>query len=85
MGEDLNLRIMDIVSQAGTALAYPTQTLSLEHGAQANEDAARAAEEKVREWRDKGELFLPGFPEEKILELRGTLSYPPEGSPKMDK
>ena len=82
VAEDLNLRILDLVEQAGTALAYPTQTLSLERGKPPNQDAARAAEEKVAEWRGRGELYLPAFPDGKISELRGTLPYPPEGSTK---
>jgi MscS family membrane protein len=82
IAEDLNLRIMDIVAQAGTALAYPTQTVSLERGTRPNEDAVRAAEKKVSEWRGKDELYLPRFPDGKISELRGTLPYPPEGSVK---
>jgi MscS family membrane protein len=82
VAEDLNLRIMDIIVQAGTGLAYPTQTVSLERGKRQNEDAARAAEEKVREWRGQNKLYLPRFPDEKISELRGTLPYPPEGSVK---
>jgi MscS family membrane protein len=80
VAEDLNLRIMDIIEQSGTALAYRTQTMSLERGKRPNEEAARAAEEKVSEWRNRDELYLPSFPEEKISELRGTLPYPPEGS-----
>jgi MscS family membrane protein len=82
VAEDLNLRIMDIIVQAGTALAYPTQTVSLQRGERPNEDAAKAAQDKVEAWRQQGELYLPGFPDEKISELRGTLPYPPEGSVK---
>ena len=82
VAEDLNLRIMDIIVQAGTALAYPTQTVSLERGKRPNGDAAKAAEERVSEWRGQGELYLPRFPDEKISELRNTLPYPSEGSVK---
>jgi MscS family membrane protein len=80
VAEDLNLRIMDIIVEAGAALAYPSQTVSLERGKRPNEDAARTVKEKVSEWRDRNELYLPNFPDEKISELRGTLPYPPEGS-----
>jgi MscS family membrane protein len=82
VAEDLNLRILDIIVEAGTALAYPAQMVSLERGKRPDEDAAKAAEEKVRQWRDQGELYLPRFPDEKISELRGTLPYPPDGSEK---
>jgi MscS family membrane protein len=82
VAEDLNLRIMDIIVQAGTALAYSAQMVLLERGKRPNEDAAKAAEKKVSEWRDQGELYLPRFPDEKISELHDTLPYPPEGSVK---
>jgi len=47
-----------------------------------NADAARAAEQKVDEWRGQNALYLSNFPDEKISELRGSLPYPPEGSAK---
>ncbi len=43
-------------------------------------DKARAAEERVRGWREKGEFPLPSFPPERIAELEGSLDYPPKGS-----
>ncbi|HSF14015.1 MAG TPA: hypothetical protein VLK65_00520 [Vicinamibacteria bacterium] len=80
VAEDLNLRILDIIVQAGTALAYPTRTVSLERGNQPTPEAAKRAEAKVNEWRDRNQLYLPRFPDEKISQLRGTVPYPPEGS-----
>ena len=80
IAEDLNLRVMDIIEQAGADLAYPTRTLSVERAKRPDDAAARAAEEQVDAWRKRGELFLPRFPQEKIRELRGTLQYPPAGS-----
>jgi len=35
----------------------------------------------VKEWKTKGALYLPNFPKEKIAEVKGSLPYPPEGSP----
>jgi len=35
----------------------------------------------VKEWRENDELYLPDFPKEKIEELKGSLDYPPTGSP----
>lgn len=85
IAEDLNLRILDIIAEAGTALAYPTQTVSLEQGERPSQNVAKAAEEKVSKWRADDELYLPSFPEERVSELRGTLPYPPEGSVKPTK
>jgi MscS family membrane protein len=80
VAEDLNLRILDIVSEAGAELAVPVRNVWFENSEAADIEAAKAAEKKVGEWRDRKELCLPKFPEEKINELRGTLPFPPEGS-----
>jgi hypothetical protein len=34
----------------------------------------------VNEWRERHELCLPSFPQEKIAEIESTLHYPPDGS-----
>lgn len=81
VAEDLNLRIMDIIEEAGSGFAFPSQTTYIEQGEGVDREAAERAEQRVAEWRAKGELFLPGFPRERIGELRGRLDYPPDGSP----
>lgn len=81
VSEDLNLRIMDIVRNAGSSFAVPTQTTYLERGKGLDGELAREAESRVREWREQKALYLPEFPPEKIGELRGSLEYPPPGSP----
>ena len=80
VSEDLNLRIMDIVSQAGTQLAVPVQNVWFEKSPQPEKELADAAENQTRQWREQNELCLPKFPEEKIEQLKDTLDYPPEGS-----
>ena len=81
VAEDLNLRIMSIVSEAGSGLALPARTTYVESGSGLDAERARAAESRVDEWRERRELYLPRFPENKIAELRGSLPYPPEGAP----
>jgi MscS family membrane protein len=81
IAEDLNLRIMDIVAQAGSSFAIPSQTTYLERGSKLDEQLVRAAETQVKEWRAQQALYLPNFPQEKIAELRDSLDYPPIGSP----
>jgi MscS family membrane protein len=81
IAEDLNLRIMAIVEQAGSALAFPAQRTCVETGAGPDAERARAAEARVGEWRQRGELYLPRFPETVVAELSGSVPYPPEGSP----
>ena len=80
VAEDLNLRIMDIVAQAGTGFAFPSVT---EYRAreQANDEAlARQAEAEVRRSREQGKLYQHQFTDEVIRELTGTLKYPDSGA-----
>lgn len=81
IAEDLNLRIMDIVAQAGTELAIPSQIQYGNPAKEMDKDRARLAESKVNEWRSQQSLYLPNFPVDKITELKGTVQYPPAGSP----
>ena len=80
IAEDLNLRIMDIVAAAGSSLALPSQTTYLEKGGGLDSDRAQVAEAQVKEWRERHELWLPRFPQEKIIEIDNTLEYPAGGS-----
>ena len=70
--EDVYLRIMDVVAGSGTGFAFPSQTAYLAHDTGPDEKKLRAAEDRVRAWRERGELWLPQFPEHAIEELRGT-------------
>jgi len=81
VAEDLNLRIMDIVSAAGSGFAFPSQTLYVEKGEGLDAERASAAESEVARWRADRQLYLPGFPPAEIERVRASLSYPPEGSP----
>lgn len=81
VAEDLNLRVMDIIVQAGTELAVPSQIQYEVPGSQLDEGRARDVETRVREWRAQQSLYLPNFPSDKITELKGSLDYPPAGSP----
>jgi MscS family membrane protein len=79
--EDVFLRMMDIVKQSGTAFAFPSQTLYFGRDHGLDVDQSRAAEAQVRSWRDQGRLPFPDFAPERKDELRGSLDYPPAGSP----
>ena len=54
--EELLLRVMDIIEQGGTAMAFPSQTLYLERDRGIDSTKVKAAEANVREWRDKGTI-----------------------------
>jgi MscS family membrane protein len=79
--EDINLRIMDIVKEAGTEFAFPSQTAYL--GRDSGLDAARGqqAEAEVQEWRSRGQLPFPEFDEGVHKPNEDALDYPPRGSP----
>lgn len=80
--EDLNLRIMDIVAEAGTSFAFPSQTTYLEQGEPLDEKHQEEVGERVERWREEQALYVPRFPEEAIEELRAApLDFPPKGSP----
>jgi MscS family membrane protein len=80
VAEDLNLRIMDIVAAAGSSFAFPSQTTYVEQGSGLDADRTRAAEARVQAWRERGELWLPRVPPEKIADIDNTLPYPADGS-----
>jgi MscS family membrane protein len=84
VAEDVNLRIMDIVAASGSGFAFPSSTTYLAKDDGVDAEKTRAAEETVRQWRAREELFMPSFPPEKIAELDDTLDYPPKGSPQRD-
>lgn len=81
VAEDLNLRIMDIVSAAGTELAVPAQIQYSLEGKPFDEKRAQSVGAEVKEWKARQALYLPNFPKEKIAEVKGSLDYPPTGSP----
>ena len=53
ISEDLNLQIIDILAQAGSSFAFPSQTTYIESGQGLDEELTRSAEAQVREWREK--------------------------------
>src|SRR5262249_20841163 len=59
--EDLCLRVMDIVSAAGTAFALPAQT-NYNGATGLDAERAGAAAAEVERWRNEGKLPLPEFP-----------------------
>jgi MscS family membrane protein len=80
IAEDLNLRIMDIIEEAGTGFAFPSSTTYLAQDGGLDSEKGRSAEAQVAGWREKGSLCLPGFPDGAIRELDDSLPWPPEGS-----
>ena len=79
--EDILLRAMAIVKQAGTGFAFPSRTLYLTRDSGLNDERQQAAEKQVREWTSAQTLPFPDLNEEHRRQITDTLDYPPEGSP----
>jgi len=78
--EDILLRMMDIVSEAGTGFAFPSQTLYLGRDPKPDEARTKEAEERVKRWREEKQLPFPDFAPAEISEFRDSLPYPPPDS-----
>ena len=81
IAEDLNLRVMEIIAAAGSDFAFPAQIQYELPGKPLDDERAQAVAAQVKEWKTNRALYLPNFPKEKIAEVKGSLDYPPEGSP----
>ena len=79
--EDLFLRIMDIVEQAGTGFAFPSQTTYLTRDTRPDAKRVEDAETEVQQWRNEGQLPFPDMPKKRRQQLKDTLDFPPAGSP----
>lgn len=78
--EDVFLRVMDIVEEAGTGFAFPSSTTYVGRDEGLDEKAAREAEARVAAWREASELPFPEFSPERRAAVLDTLDWPPEGS-----
>jgi len=78
--EDLLLRIMDVVREAGTGFALPSQTSYLARDAGVDAERTAAAEQAVEAWRNTGRLPFPDLADEHRKTVRDTLDFPPRGS-----
>jgi MscS family membrane protein len=65
--EDINLKIMDIVKEAGTGFAFPSQMAYLGRDSGLDAERGRQVVAEVQEWRANGQN-------------EGILDYPPGGS-----
>jgi MscS family membrane protein len=83
--EDILLRMMDIVDDSGSSLAFPSQTLYLSRDSGLEKDKADVAVKKIAELRDGKQLPFPDFHEKDISSLKGSIQYPqPESAVRKD-
>ncbi len=78
--EDILLRIMDIVAQAGTGMAFPSQTTYLAKDSPLDQKKTEEALTRVREWRERGDLPFPDFRPDLAGHPSERIEYPPTGS-----
>lgn len=78
--EDILLRMLDIIEQSGTSLAYPSQTLYMARDTPPSSEKSAAVSETIKKWKKKNELQLPKFDPKRIEELKGSIKYPDDGS-----
>jgi MscS family membrane protein len=78
--EDLLLRMMEVVEASGTGFAFPSQTLYLARDKGLSKEKTSETVEKVRKWKESGELQIPNFDAARINALKGSIPYPSEGS-----
>jgi MscS family membrane protein len=74
--EDLLLRIMDVMDDAGGGLALPSQTLYLSRDSGLEKEKADIAAKKIAELRDGKQLPFPDFHPEDISSFKGSIEYP---------
>jgi MscS family membrane protein len=78
--EDILLRLMDIVANAGTGFAFPSQTLYLGRDTGLDEAKVEQAVDRVKQWREEKQLPFPDFAPTEVSEFRDSLPYPPPDS-----
>ncbi|MER8825428.1 hypothetical protein NKH73_02610 [Mesorhizobium sp. M0938] len=78
--EDILLSIINIMDDAGTQFAFPSQLEYTAADLPADEEKRIAAEKRVRDWREAENLPFPDFSQIEKLALNNTHAYPPQGS-----
>ena len=78
--EDLLLRIEDVIQQAGSGFAFPSNTTYLARDTGIDEENLGKAEAMVSRWRDEDRLPFPDIEASFRAELEDSLDYPPKGS-----
>jgi small-conductance mechanosensitive channel len=81
--EDLFLHMIDIITESGTSLAFPSQVHYIAQDPGLDAARTQAAEAAVETWRSEGRLPFPAFASKDREALYNTLAYPPPGSPEV--
>jgi len=81
VAEDLNLRVVEQVQNAGAIFSGPGQLLQWRELEPDNAELAARVETTLQEWRTQDRLPFPNYDNDDIAALKDTLDYPPQGSP----
>jgi MscS family membrane protein len=74
--EDLLLRVMEVVTAAGSAFALPARTIYQTSDPGVDKRRAEAAAGEVEKWRQRSDLPFPDFKPADISAFRGSIPYP---------
>lgn len=75
--EDLLLRILEIITGAGTGLAIPARIDYMSNDPGVDPERATTV---VQQWKQEGKLPFPDYPPEEISAMRNRIAYPPPES-----
>lgn len=78
--EDVLLRVMRVVKDAGAQFAFPSVVEYRAEDTPPDAERTRQAETAVADWRDSEALPFPDFEWQTKAELSNTLDWPPKGS-----
>ena len=78
--EDILLRMEEIIREAGSGFAFPSQTTYYSRDSGVNAERGRDAESRVDEWRARNRLPFPEFEPGVRQEMEDSLDYPPKGA-----
>jgi MscS family membrane protein len=78
--EDVYLRYMDVVKEAGASFAFPSSTMYLGKDVEPNQSKIESAEAAVAAWRKEGTLPFPDYPDDARVQMENTSDWPPKGS-----
>lgn len=78
--EDIFLRIIRLMDEAGAQFAFPSAVEYQATDTPIDLEKRAAAEEKVKAWRAEEKMPFPDFDQETRAVIANTLPYPPEGS-----
>ena len=77
VAEDLNLRVVETVQNAGGLFSGPGQLVQLREIASGSTDQLAQIEATLQQWREQDRMPFPDYSAEDIAALKDTLAYPP--------